>query len=565
MRLYGQAERIITEEAPILLLDYAEAVILLQPWVTRVPTSPSGFPFWSGIVIEPHGESASQPKPRILQTLSLSCGEPPTLDPSMAGDSVSIDVISQLFGGLVTLGPELDVLPDMARGWEVSADGRTYVFRLRDDARWSDGRLVTAGDFEYAWKRVLHPAVGSPTASLLYDVKGARAFNRGEEPDAEKLGVRAADDRTLVVELEEPTGYFLHLLTCPATYALPRHVAEKCADAWTEVGNIVTSGPFRLESWERGRSMTFARNPQYHGSFGGNVGQVCLVFASLQEWQSKLSLYDAGGLDVLNTSGFDPSVGADVQRRYAGSTVLRTARLGTFFLVFDVTRPPFDDPRVRRAFVMGTDKEALAGEGWMSGLRPAAGGLTPPRMPGHCEGITLPFDPARARALLAEAGYPEGRSFPVIDCLAMIMFRGQDIASNLQNQWRQNLGLEIPWKTMEWGEYVEAIRRQPPHIFYIGWSADYPDPDTFLRGGLHIQSAWRNEAYEELVEKARRVRDQGQRMGLYRQAEGILAEEAPILIAGYKESVVLTQPWVKEFPSSAIAEYIWKDVVIEPH
>ena len=424
---------------------------------------------------------------------------------------------------------------------------------------------VTAGDFEYGWKRALDPALGSPVASLLYDVKGAKAYNRGEGPDASKVGVRAADDKTLLVELDEPAGYFLHLLSHNATYPLPRHVVEKHADDWTVLNNIASNGPFRLESRDPGKSMTLARNPLYHGAFGGNVERVQLALMPPEDWQAILARYQAGKSDAMDMAGVPPSVVSDAERQRPGSKVLRFPRLATFYVVFDVTRPPFDDPRVRQAFVLGTERQAVAAGGLMSGVSPATGGLAPRGMPGYCEGIAPPYDLDRARQLLAEAGYPDGRGFPAMHCLAMSGPALQALSSFLQGQWRQNLGLDVSWKTMEWGEYAERVREEHPHVYLLCWVADFPDPDTYLRVGVDIHSAWRNDAYASLVEQARHAMNQAERMSLYRQAEKILADEAPIMVVGYGEETFLLQPWVGKFPASAVVESFWKDVVIERH
>jgi ABC-type oligopeptide transport system substrate-binding subunit/class 3 adenylate cyclase len=507
-------------------------------------------------------EARTAAEPTALQTLRLGGLEPPTLDPSIANDTTSGRMIALLFSTLVALSPDMDVLPDVAHGWDVSADGRRYVFHLRDDVVWSDGVPVTAGDFQYAWSRVLDPAMGSQNAYLFYDVKGARAFHQGEQRDARQIGVRAADDRTLVVELDEPTGYFLQLLCNGATCPLPRHVVDRFANAWTEVDKIVTNGPFRLESWERGRSMTFVRNPQYHGSFEGNVGRVRLALVGMHEGSQQLAaMREASDLDVLSLSELGSSVAEGVLQRFTSLRVVRAPAQRVYILVFDVTRPPFDDPRVRRAFVLGTDRGALADAGPVVGLLPATGGLTPPGVPGHCAGTALPYDPEGARQLLAVAGYPQGRGFPAIGFMALSLTS----AGLLQGQWRQNLGLEIPCVTMEWGEYIKRVTSDPPHVYEVGWLADYPDPDTFLRVFPAVFGKWRNESYEELVQKARRVLDQGERMRLYRQAEGILAAESPVMVLGYRETVVLAQPWVKRFPMCAAAAFFLTDVVIDPH
>jgi len=496
-----------------------------------------------------------------LQTLRFGFGEPPTLDPSIESDSASAMVISHLFSGLVAMSPDLDVLPDVAHGWDVSPDGRRYVFHLRDDVLWSDGVPVTAGDFQFAWTRALDPSLGSATAYLFHDVRGAKAFHQGKECDPRQIGVWAADERTLIVELDEPTGYFLQLLCHSATCPLPRHVVGRFADAWAQAGNIVTNGPFRLESWEQGRSMTLVRNPQYHGSFEGNVGRVDLAFVTAEKRPEELPpMYEAGDSDLLRMNELDWSVAEGVQRRNPRSRVVRAPGQSVYFLAFDVTRPPFDDPRVRRAFVLGTDRKALADAWRVAGFLPATGGLTPPGVPGHCAGIAPPYDPQAARQLLADAGYPNGRGFPVIDFLAY----GSTEGSHLQDQWRRNLGLEIPWQTLKWAAYLQRLLNNPPHVYQAGWDADYPDPDSFLRV-CAAQSKWRSESYEELVQKARQVLDQGERMRLYRLAEGTLAAESPLMVLAYREIVVLLQPWVKRYPISAAAECFCKDVLIEAH
>ena len=190
--------------------------------------------------------------------------------------------------------------PDVAESWQVSEDGCTYVFHLRDDVRWSDGTPVTAGDFEYAWKRMLKPGANpslasQPSASLMHDIKNARAYHRGELSDAERIGVRAVNDRSLVLELEQPAGYILQLLA--NTYPVPRHVVERCGESWTKAENIVTNGPFLLKSWQSGKSLIMVRNPNYHGRFRGNVTQVEANFHT--DWPTNLAMYEADELDSL--------------------------------------------------------------------------------------------------------------------------------------------------------------------------------------------------------------------------------------------------------------------------
>jgi len=501
------------------------------------------------------------PPPPAPHALRVGWGDPPTLDPTMAGDATSISVIDQLFSGLAERTPEMDVVPDVARSWEVLDGGHRYVFHLRDDVRWSDGTPVTAGDFEYAWKQVLHPATGSPNASLLYDIKGARAFHQGHVSDPDEVGVRALDDVTLVVELEGPTSYFPHLLALPATYPMPRHVVEAHGEAWTDVENIVTNGPFRLTAWQRGESMVLVRNPEYHGRFTGNVQRVELSL--LLDPSAHLEMYLTDGLDIFHLCDLPAPEVDRARHRHAGEYV-SVPTLGTFYVGFDVSRPPFDDPRVRRAFVLATDRETLADVAMRGYVFPATGGFVPPGMPGHSARIDLPYAPDRARQLLAEAGYWGGRGFPVIDALTA-RYRVTE-SEYLQAQWRENLGVEIVWEAMEWATFLDRLDEEPPHMFGMAWMADYPDPDNFLRvSSARRLTRWRNEAYAGLVEEARRATDQGERMKLYGQADRILVEEVPIVPFAYSRCHQLVKQWVRKYPVSAIRTWFWKDVIIEPH
>jgi ABC-type oligopeptide transport system substrate-binding subunit/class 3 adenylate cyclase len=486
--------------------------------------------------------------------------EPRTLDPKRVWDVYSSGVMSQLFSMLVELGTEMDVVPDVAQTWEVSEGGRKYVFNLRDDARWSDGTPVTAEDFAYSWRRLLDPATGSTAAGLLYDIKGAKAFHQGDVSDPSHVGVQALEEHTLVVKLEEPTSYFLQLLTYPAAGPVPRHVVEKYGEAWTEVDNIVTNGPFRLKSWQSGQSMVLVCNPEYSGRFTGNVQQIDLL---PMVGSTALKMYEDDSLDVLHLGLLSPSEMNRARQQYAGE-YLSVPWLETIYVAFDASRPPFDDVRVRQAFVLGTDRETLGDGVWRDYVFPATGGFIPPGMPGHSVGIGLPYDPQQAQQLMAEAGYPGGQGFSVAD--ALTPHEREPLSKHLRVQWQENLGVEITWQPMEYGSFVERLHRESTSMFLGRWVADYPDPDNFLRVGPGIWlSGWGNETYAGLVEEARRVMDQEERMALYKRADKILVEEAVIMPLNYVRLHLLIKPWVKKYPTSATMWWFWKEVIIEPH
>jgi ABC-type oligopeptide transport system substrate-binding subunit/class 3 adenylate cyclase len=494
--------------------------------------------------------------------LRLPASDPTTLDPTLADDVVSSAKIIQLFSGLVELQPDAGVVPDIARSWEVLEGGKKYIFHLRDDVIWSDGVPVTAADFEHAWKRVLGDHTTFSIPRLLYDVKGARAFHLGEISNPDSVGVSALDKFTLAVELEGPTGYFLHLLANAVSFPVPRHVIELHGEAWAKPENLVTCGSFKLESWQPGESMILVRNPNYHGPFTGNLESVELLLRDLGPTTDleMLELYEEDQLDVVAIESLDMK---RVRQKYAGE-YRKVPRLITMYLQFDVSRPPFDDARVRRAFVLASDREALV-RAARPDCFPATGGFVPPGMPGHSPGIGLPYDPGQARQLLAEAGYLNGKGFPVVECLTMP--DRIDIGENLQTQWLENLGVKVRWESRERQAFLARLGDQAPHLFILGWRADYPDPDNFMRAriGDSQRQGWQNKGYDSLVKQAQRSLDQGERMKLYGEAERILAEEAPIMPIFHRSTRLLVKPWVTRFPTTGLREWFFKDVIIQPH
>jgi ABC-type oligopeptide transport system substrate-binding subunit/DNA-binding SARP family transcriptional activator len=519
-----------------------------------------GFVFWQRMADEQR--SASDLPPAAPHALRVTAFEPRTLGLGLSMDVISRVVLDQLFGGLVEVSPEMGLVPDMAESWEVSEGGRKYLFRLRKDVRWSDGVPVTARDYEYTWKRLLDPTGGGRWALYLLDIKGAVAYNQGEPGSADLVAVRALDEFTLTVELEEPTSYFPYLLAFIAGYPVPQHVVEAHGDAWVDLDNIVTNGPFCLVSWERGESLVLERNPTYHGRFTGNLQRVECMFHSGQPAKS-LHKYEENEVDIC---GDLPLVElARARQQFAGEYV-SGPWLSTDFLGFDQRRPPFDDRRVRRALALATDRETLADVILKGYAFPATGGFVPPGMPGHLPEIGLPYDPESARSLLATAGYADGSGFPAIDCLARDD-PGHNLACEyLQAQWLENLGIQIHWKLVRWGSFYDLFSAGAPHLWMVGWHVDYPDPDDFLRVPWWLWfGGWQNRAYDDLVEGARRVRDQAKRMRMYQQADRILVEDVPVAPLWYGRFHMLVKPWVKNFRTSPLKWWSWKDVILEPH
>ncbi len=336
---------------------------------------------------------------------------------------------------------------------------------------------------------------------------------------------------------------------------------ERDGAAWADPANIVTNGPFALKSWQRGGSMVLERYPDYHGRFRGNVQRVEL--SGVESWRAAVEMYDADLLDILGLGhALNPEEVDRVRQRHAQEYDTEPS-IKTVYLVFGVTRPPFDDRRVRQALAHAVDREAVAALTGGGYRLPATGGLVPPGMPGHMPGIALPYDPERGRRLLAQAGYPGGAGFPDVNLLVPGGLQAQ--APYLQAQWRENLGIEIRWNLLDWVELVDRLRGSTPQIIGVGWIADYPDADSYLRVAVESHTAWRHEPYLALVEQAGQVMDQEKRMKLYAQAEQILVEQMPILPLLYGREHRLVKPWVTRPPGFFVGNLFWKNVVIEPH
>jgi oligopeptide transport system substrate-binding protein len=518
-----------------------------------------GFALWQQV-------EAEQPMtnlPPAPHPLRLVWQDPPSLDATLAGTTLTAPVVTQLFSGLVGQSPEMEVIPDVAYRWEVLDEGHKYIFYLREDVYWSDGQRVTAADFEFTFKRALDPATKAPVAGLLlYGVKGAREFHQGRLADAGQVGIYAPNETTLVIELEAPVSYFMQNLSYYVLLPVPRHVVEAHGPTWAEPEHIVTNGPFCLAAWRRGEIMRLERNPRYHGRFTGNVQQVELTLGVSPSGQ--FDLYEADRVDIVYSWFFSSFEIDPLRQRHAGE-YLRRPRFASLYLIFNVSRPPFDDVRVRRAFVMAIDRERLANGLYKGYELPGTGGFVPPGMPGHSAGISLPYDPAQAQQLLAEAGYPEGHSFPEVRYAAYHTRR--TLADYLQVSWHETLNIKTRPEIVEAGVLLDWVAREQPPIAIGGWWADYADPDNFLRVDVDLDvPEWRNETYQRLLDQARQTTDQAERMQVYQQADRILMEEAVIAPLSYSWMHLLLKPWIRKFPTTAVKNPgFWKDVVIEPH
>lgn len=421
-------------------------------------------------------------RPRVLRlNMPLNRGDVgAAADPGCSGAFHSYFVNGLMFSALIFLDERLLPVLDVACAWQADQDGALWRFTLRPGLRWSDGQPVTAHDFGWAVTRNLAPDLycGGQYWQLV-DIAGARAYYTGETTDASTVGIRALDDLTLEVALENPAAYFLSLAALPSFMALPRHVIEQVGEQdWIRPEHIVTNGPFLLTEWAPEQRMVFAPNPAFHA---GPPGVDRLELNMIRQESTALAAYEAGELDMVEVPPAelarvrsDPVLGPELQSN---------AELTTMHLRLSVQLKPFDDVRVRHAFALAIDRETLVNK-VLPGIGQAAYQFLPPNLLGHDgeTGRELAFDPARGRELLAAAGYPGGRDMPLIYWQYEQNETYQTLFEALQAMLLEHLGVRTELAPTEAGARAAWRAQRPlrPHFYRQLWGADYPDPHNFM-------------------------------------------------------------------------------------
>lgn len=465
-----------------------------------------------------------------------------TLDPALMTGQPEHRIASAIFEGLSARSPTgSEILPGVAKSWDISGDGLTYTFHLRDCV-WSDGSPLTAHDFIYSWKRALDPAMGAAYyAYQLFYICGAEDFNSRKTSDFSRVGVRALDDKTLQVDLKGPTPFFLYLTSFDPLFPIKRDCVEKHGDLWTRPENIVSNGPFLLKEWSTSRRIRLEKNPLYWDR--DNVRLNVVDALPTENESTAFNMYMMGEADWVDSAGI-PLYLIDILK--TRPDFHKTTMLVTFFYRFNVTRPPLNDPRIRKAFDLATDKQRIVDKILHAGQVPATT-FVPPSMPSYRPPEGLSYNPGEARALLAEAGYPNGKGFPRLSILFNTTEARRQIAVEMQAIWKENLGIHVDLDNQEWGTYLNSESRLDYWISTAGWIADYPDPNTFLdmfvTGGGNNRTGWGNQRYDELIRLAAGERDQAKRMDIFRKAERILVvDEMPIMPVYFQVSINLYNP-----------------------
>jgi peptide/nickel transport system substrate-binding protein/oligopeptide transport system substrate-binding protein len=471
---------------------------------------------------------------------------------------------------LVWLDADYTPTPGGADSWETSADGLTWTFKLRQNAKWSDGTAITADDWVYSIKRMLDPAIANPYAWFYASIKNAAAITAGTA-SIDDLGVAKTDDYTLTITTEQPTAYFLMVMGFLATIA-PKHMIDAHGDAWAnDPATALSNGPFMVKEWNKGQSVIFEVNPHYEGPAKGAITRVEETLIP-QTMTSTIPMFQANEIDN------SIAVGADLIQAQSNpelKDLLSTfSAFTTYYMYFNTDNPPFNDLKVRQAFSHAIDRDSLCNQ-VMQGLEVPAYTMLPLGFPysqadnPEIQAIQA-YNPDLAKQLLAEAGFPDGEGFPELELWTR---QGQIVRESeaIQHMLNDVLGVKVTPKDVERSLYMDTLGKHEITLGLIQWAQDYADPTNFLDWWTtQARHTWKNDQFNELIHQAAGELDTTKRGELYHQAERILIEDVAAVFIGNPVQGELWQSWVQGLKARADGARIhygryWNDVSIAAH
>ena len=465
--------------------------------------------------------------PAAEQVLRIAWGaEPPSLDPGKATDTTSSNVLLALMDPLVKLNPDtLAAEPALAESWDV--EGSTVTFHLRDDGVWTNGDPVTAQDFVYSWKRTLSPELAADYAYQLYGIKGAAEYNGCEkncDALADAVGVTAVDDTTLQVELTSEQPWFIQQAAHHSFLPVHQATVEEFGDNWTDPENIVTNGPFMLDSWEHEASINMVKNPDWRDA--DSVSLERIDGPIIVDGTTRVQSFEAGEVDALDGAGLPPE---EIERLKTESYYEQYPALGTYYYGFNTKNIGLAE---RKALSLAINRKIITDEIDRTG-RSQATGMTPEGVSGfdvinpNSPWLPPEGDIEQAKAMLAEEPNPDTK----INLFHNDAPGHPEIAVAVQDMWKE-LGIETTIKAQEWAQYLEFLGPPPNKavdVYRLGWIYDFPDAinglELFTCDSGNNNTNWCNKDYDALVEEARKTPDDEARYDLYRQMEGIMFDE----------------------------------------
>lgn len=500
------------------------------------------------------------------QILHLGNGtEPQDLDPQTVTGEPERNIILALFEGLISRNPEtLELIPAVAESWEVSQDQMTYTFHLRKNAVWSNGDPLTAGDFVYTFNRMLHPQLGHEYATSYYPILNAEKFNTGQISDFAEVGIKAPDDLTLQVTMERAWPLFLETISdIPPVHKATIEKFGQMWDrgtAWTRPGNIVSNGPFVLEEWTPNKNIIVTRNEKYWDKARVKLNKI--VFYPVDNSTTEERMFRTGQLHMI--SNLPTEKIAEYEKEFP-ELIKNYPLYGTYAYVLNTTRPPLTDARVRKALAMTIDREQIVNNVTKGGQIPAYT-LNPSDPNGYQPDNGIEYNVEKARQLLAEAGYPDGKGFPVFEILYNTLEGHQQIAQAIQQMWQTNLNIQTTLVNQEWKVYLDTMNQKQFDIGRMGLIAGIADPGDFLdsfttTSGMN-RTGWANPQFDALIKQAISIADKPERFRLFREAEKIFTDEVPMIPIYFYTRTRVVSPDLKGWHYNLLDYNLYKDIYL---
>ena len=465
---------------------------------------------------------------------------PTTLDPALIVDVASANIAAKLFNGLVRFGERMEIVPDIARTFEVSPDGTRYSFILRPGVCFTNGREVTAADFKYSFERVLNPETRSPRTWVFSRIEGAKEYMEGKRYKVS--GVRVKGKYKLEIVLDKPFALFLQFLALPPAYCVPNEEVER----WKRdfAFHPVGTGPFILEDWRHNLSLKMIANRHY---FGDKARVKGIIYRIIPEELTAVYEFSSGNLDLLSIPQ------AEFKRfithpQWKG-LIKEVVGLNTYYLGLNCRRPPFDNQKVRQAMNYSIDREKIL-KSLLEGRGQLAPGPIPPALLKDGEQAHgYPYDPDKARSLLKEAGYPDGFEIKIYQSSDQETLEVLEVIQ----QYLDKVGIRAQIIQREWSSFKEALNKGEADCFWLSWWADYSDGENFLFPTFHStnwgaggnRTFFKDEEIDRLIEKAQQTMTPEKRLTLYRKIERRIIDQAPWVFFWHKKDYVVTQPWLK--------------------
>jgi oligopeptide transport system substrate-binding protein len=513
-------------------------------------------------------ETATEEGIRTQTLLIGNLAEPASLDPHLVTALTEGNILNALLEGLTVLDETTsEPLPGVAEKWDISDDGLIYTFHLRPASKWSNGDRITAGDFVYSFNRILLPKFAAEYSYMLWPIKNAEAFNTGRITNFSEVGITAIDDSTLRIVLERPTPYLPALAAHVTWMPVHRATIEKFGQAdnrtsrWTRPENFVGNGAFTLTEWTPNARIVVSKNPNYWDAANNQLNRV--IFFPIENSETEERNFRAGQLHIT----FDlPKAKIPSYRAAIPSPLRIDPLLHITYLNFNITKPPFNDPRVRRALALAIDRETIA-RTVLNGAWPAAHSFTPPSCAGYVPPAQPGHDFSAARRLLEEAGFPGGKNFPAFAVQVLNDANQPRIMEAVQEMWQRELGVKMTIEPSEQKIWLQTQRSMAHTAGTLGWYGDFADPVTFLAllttGNGNNWSGWSNAEYDSLLKRAANTADPRARYQILQQAERLMQDACPVVPLFHKAANYLIHPAVKNWAPSPLGMHRYQLIRLE--